>query len=88
MGSNKTVTGIINFVDAEIRLEHCFSDRLLAIGTSTASRESYSRSTAPDYGYPSDSGSDDVYLITVEARDDQSNSARLDVTARVTNLTK
>ena len=30
MGSNTTVTGIINFVDAEIRLEHCFSDRLLA----------------------------------------------------------
>ena len=41
----------------------------------------------PDYESPKDSGSDNVYLVTVQASDRQSNTARLDVTVTVTNLT-
>ena len=41
----------------------------------------------PDYENPTDSGSDNVYLVTVEVSDDQGNTARLAVTVTVTNLT-
>ena len=39
------------------------------------------------FANPPDSGRDNVYNVTVEARDDQSNTARLEVTVTVTNLT-
>ena len=41
----------------------------------------------PDYENPLDSGDDNVYRVTVEARDDQINTARLEVTVTVVNLT-
>ena len=41
----------------------------------------------PDYEESEDSDDDNVYLVTVEASDDQSNTARLEVTVTVTNLT-
>ena len=41
----------------------------------------------PDYESPTDSGRDNVYQVTVEARDDGGNPARLEVTVTVTNLT-
>ena len=41
----------------------------------------------PDYESPADSGSDNVYLVTVEATDGNSNTARLAVTVTVTNVT-
>ncbi len=41
----------------------------------------------PDYEEPADSDDDNVYLVTVEASDDHSNTARLEVTVTVTNLT-
>ena len=41
----------------------------------------------PDYEDPRDSGGDNVYLVTVQASDDQPNTARLEVTVTVTNLT-
>ena len=41
----------------------------------------------PDYENPIDSGRNNVYLVTVEARDDQGNTARLAVKVTVTNLT-
>ena len=44
-------------------------------------------SSSPDYENPLDSGDDNVYLVTVEARDDQLNPARLEVTVTVVNLT-
>ena len=44
-------------------------------------------SSSPDYENPLDSGDDNVYLVTVEARDDQLNTARLEVTVTVVNLT-
>ena len=43
--------------------------------------------SSPDYESPADSGSDNVYLVTVQASDRQSNTASLDVTVTVTNLT-
>ena len=43
--------------------------------------------TSPDYEDPTDSGGDNVYLVTVETSDRQSHTARLDVTVTVTNLT-
>ena len=43
--------------------------------------------TSPDYEDPKDSGGNNVYLVTVETSDRQSNKARLDVTVTVTNLT-
>ena len=43
--------------------------------------------SAPGYENPSDSGRDNVYQVTVEAGDDQLNTARLDLTVTVTNLT-
>ena len=42
---------------------------------------------SPDYDDPADSDQDNVYEITVEARDPESTTARLDVTVAVTNLT-
>ena len=41
----------------------------------------------PDYESPTDSGHDNIYLVTVEASDDQPNTARLQVTVTVTNVT-
>ena len=41
----------------------------------------------PDYESPTDSGHDNIYLVTVEASDDQPNTARLEVTVTVTNVT-
>ena len=43
--------------------------------------------SSPDYDNPGDSGGDNVYEVTVEARDDGSNTAGLDVTVTVTNVT-
>ena len=40
----------------------------------------------PDYESPADSGSDNVYDITVEARDDALNSGTLDVVVTVTDV--
>ena len=40
---------------------------------------------APDYEFPADADQDNEYLVTVEARDDRSNVARLEVTVNVTN---
>ena len=44
-------------------------------------------SSSPDYENPLDSGDDNVYRVTVEARDDQFNNAKLVVTVTVVNLT-
>ena len=41
----------------------------------------------PDYESPTDSGRDNIYLVTVEASDDRSNTRRLEVTVTVTNVT-
>ena len=41
----------------------------------------------PDYESPTDSGSDNVYELFVEASDEQSNTRRLEVTVTVTKLT-
>ena len=41
----------------------------------------------PDYERPTDSGADNVYHVTVEATDDQSYTAQLQLTVTVTNLT-
>ena len=43
--------------------------------------------TPPDYEAPTDSDHNNVYELTVEASDEQSNPARLEVTVTVTNLT-
>ena len=43
--------------------------------------------TSPDYEDPTDSDRNNVYELTVEASDEQSNPARLEVTVTVTNLT-
>ena len=42
---------------------------------------------APDYEDPADSDDDNVYEVTVEARDENANTARLRVTVTVVNLT-
>ena len=41
----------------------------------------------PDYESPTDSGSNNVYEVTVEAGDGEGNAAELEVTVTVTNLT-
>ena len=41
----------------------------------------------PDYESPTDSGTDNVYEVTVVARDDASNSGTLEVTVTVINVT-
>ena len=41
----------------------------------------------PDYESPTDSGSNNVYEVTVEAGDGEGNTAELEVTVTVTNLT-
>ena len=41
----------------------------------------------PDYEDPADSDDDNVYEVTVEARDENGNTARLGVTVTVVNLT-
>ena len=43
--------------------------------------------SSPDYEIPTDSGSNNVYELTVEARDENDNTARLEVTVTVTNVT-
>ena len=42
---------------------------------------------APDYESPTDSGSDNVYEVTVEATDEDGETGRLEVTVTVTNVT-
>ena len=44
-------------------------------------------SNSPDYESPTDSGGNNVYEVTVEARDGDGNTARLEVAVTVTNLT-
>lgn len=41
----------------------------------------------PDFEVPTDANQDNEYLVTVEARDEQFNYARLNVTVNVTNFT-
>ena len=41
----------------------------------------------PDYESPTDSGRDNVYEVTVEARDDSFNTGALQITITVVNLT-
>ena len=41
----------------------------------------------PDYESPTDSGSDNVYEVTVEATDEDGETGRLEVTVTVTNVT-
>ena len=41
----------------------------------------------PDYESPTDSGSNNIYQATIEARDDDGITARLEVTVTVTNVT-
>ena len=42
---------------------------------------------APDYESPTDSGSDNVYEVTVEATDEDGETGRMEVTVTVTNVT-
>ena len=42
---------------------------------------------APDYESPTDSGSDNVYEVTVEAIDEDGETGRMEVTVTVTNVT-
>ena len=42
---------------------------------------------APDYESPTDSGSDNVYEVTVEATDEDGETGRMEVTVTVVNLT-
>ena len=42
---------------------------------------------APDYESPTDSGSDNVYEVTVEANDEDGETGRMEVTVTVTNVT-
>ena len=44
-------------------------------------------SSPPDYESPSDSGANNIYQVTVETRDEGGNTARLEVTVTVTNVT-
>ena len=43
--------------------------------------------SVPDFEMPADADGDNEYLVTVEARDEDSNAATLDVTVTVTNST-
>ena len=45
----------------------------------------FSFASAPDYDVPGDTGGDNVYNVTVQARDDASNTSSLDVTVTVTD---
>ncbi len=45
----------------------------------------FSFTNPPDFESPTDSGRDNVYNVTVEARDDEFNAARLEITVTVTN---
>ena len=47
---------------------------------------SFSENSPPDYEIPRDSGGNNVYDVTVQATDDNSNTARLDVTVTVTEV--
>ena len=47
---------------------------------------SFSETSPPDYEQPGDSGGDNVYNVVVQATDDDSNTARLDVTTTVTDV--
>ena len=42
---------------------------------------------SPDYEDPADDDDDNVYQVTVVARDEQNNDRNLEVTVTVTNLT-
>ena len=46
---------------------------------------SFSESSSPDFEQPGDSGRDNVYEVTIQARDDGSNTRALSVTVTVTN---
>ena len=47
---------------------------------------SFSETNPPDYEIPGDSGGDNVYNVTVQARDDGFNSGTLDVVVAVTDV--
>ena len=47
---------------------------------------SFKETSPPDYEIPRDSGGNNVYDVMVEATDDNSNTARLDVTVTVTEV--
>ena len=46
---------------------------------------SFDENNPPDFDAPGDVGGDNIYNVTVEARDDQFNTASLEVTVTVTN---
>ena len=48
-------------------------------------RFSFDENSPPDFDAPGDSGRDNVYDVTIQARDPQSNTASLEVTVTVTN---
>ena len=48
-------------------------------------RFSFREDSPPDFDDPDDAGRDNVYNVTVQASDDASNSATLDVTVTVTD---
>jgi len=48
-------------------------------------RFSFDENSPPDFDLPGDSGRDNVYDVTIQARDPQSNTSRLEVTVTVTN---
>ena len=47
---------------------------------------SFNENTPPDFDTPGDVGGDNMYHVTVEARDDQANTASLPVTVTVTQV--
>ena len=47
---------------------------------------SFSETSPPNFEIPGDSGQDNIYDVTVQARDDQSNTATLSVTVTVTDV--
>ena len=49
-------------------------------------RFSFSETSPPDYELPGDSGGDNVYNVVIQATDDDSNTAPLDVTITVTDV--
>ena len=56
------------------------------ISTTGGATRTLSFEDAPDYESPGDSGSDNVYQVTVEVSDSKSNTAELAVTVKVTNM--
>ena len=47
---------------------------------------SFKEDSPPDFDTPGDDGRDNLYNVTIEARDPESNTARLQVTVRVTEV--